>query len=87
MSSIKTSRASHATHICLYKKLRSRILKCCASIYFNKQFLKHNLTPKHTKIKIAHTSPAAPHTHTPNRKYLNVVLGYYFIYDISLGYK
>ena len=28
--------ASQASHVNLYKNLKSRILKCCASIYFNK---------------------------------------------------
>ena len=52
MSSIKIIRASQATHIYLYKKLNSKILKCCASIYFNKQCLKHNITPNYTKINV-----------------------------------
>ena len=39
MSSIKIIRASQATHIYLYKNLKSKILKCCANIYFNKQQL------------------------------------------------
>jgi hypothetical protein len=36
MSSIKIIKAIQATHIYLYKNLRSKILKFCASIYFNK---------------------------------------------------
>ena len=45
MSSIKIIIASEATHIYRYKNMELKILKCCASIYFNKQCLKHNLTP------------------------------------------
>ena len=62
MSSIKIIRASQATHIYLYKNLKNKILKCCASIYFNNQYLKYNLTPNYTKIKTPYTSPAATHT-------------------------
>ena len=40
MSSIKIIIASQACHINLYKNLNSKISKCCASIYFNKQCLK-----------------------------------------------
>jgi len=33
-------------------------LKCCANIYFNRQRLIKNITPKYANIKIPHTSPA-----------------------------
>ena len=62
MSSIKFIIASQATHINLYKNLKRKISNCCVSIYFNKQYPKHNLTPKYSKIKISQTSPAAKYT-------------------------
>ena len=59
MSSIKIEHASQATRIYQYKNIKRNILKCCANIYFNKQCLKHKLTPNYTKIHLPHTSPAA----------------------------
>ena len=47
MSSIKIIIASQATHINLYKNLKSKISKCCASIYFNKQCLTHSFIIKY----------------------------------------
>ena len=81
MSSIKIIRASQATHIYLYKNLRSKILKRCTSIYFNKQCLKLNPQLPHTPKY--HIPPQPPHT--PNKKYvnyLNVVLYNCFIYNL-----
>ena len=62
MSSIKIIKASQATHIYRYKNIKRKILKCCASIYFNKRCLKHNLTPSYSRINITNTSPAATYT-------------------------
>ena len=45
-----------------------KILKCCTNIYFNKQCLKHNVTPQYIKITIPITSPAAIHTHSKVNK-------------------
>ena len=54
--------ASQAKSIHLYKGLRSKILKCNANIYFNKQCLAKNLTPKYATIKVPKTSKAAQST-------------------------
>jgi hypothetical protein len=35
-----------------FRNLRSKVLKCCANIYFNHQYLKKNLTPNYPKIKM-----------------------------------
>jgi hypothetical protein len=43
----------------LYKNCRSKLLKCCANIYFNKQCLLKKVIPKYTKIKFGNSSPAA----------------------------
>jgi hypothetical protein len=45
-----------------YKNLKRRLYNCNASIYFNKQCLKKQLTPNYANIKIPNTSPAHRHT-------------------------
>ena len=62
MSSIKVAVASQARHINAYKCLKSKILIHCANIYFNKQCLEQNLSPKFANIKIPNTSSTAIHT-------------------------
>ena len=71
MSSVKIIDASQARNVTCYKSLKRKILKCCANIYFNKQCLQHNLTPKYTKIIIQITSPAAIHTQRKVNKIRN----------------
>jgi len=51
--------ARQANSVNLYKKCRSRLLKCCANIYFNKQCLLKKVIPKYAKIKLGNSSPAA----------------------------
>ena len=59
--------ASQASHINLYNNLKSKMLKWCANIYFNKQCLKQGLTPNFAKVKIPRTSPVASFTqHSPH---------------------
>jgi len=62
MSSIAIITASQARDVNQYNNLKSKVLKCCANIYFNRQCLKQNLTPNYTKIKIPNTIPAARST-------------------------
>ena len=45
MSSTKIILASHVRNIKYYENLKSKILKCCANIYFNKQCLNKILPP------------------------------------------
>jgi len=64
MEHIRTNKvkliASQARTVNLYKNLRSKLLKCCANIYFNRQCLnKKKIIPKYVNIKVANTSPAA----------------------------
>jgi len=54
--------ASQARTVNLYKNLRSKLLKCCANIYFNKQCLRKKIVPKYVNIKVANTFPAAQTT-------------------------
>jgi len=54
--------ASQARTVNLYKNLRSKLLKCCANIYFNKQCLGKKIVPKYVNIKVANTFPAAQTT-------------------------
>ena len=61
MTSIKLL-ASQAHSINRYKSTKSKLLKCCASIYFNKQCINRKITPKYAKIKVADTSPASQTT-------------------------
>jgi len=58
MASIKFI-ASQARTIFQYKNTRTKILKCCANIYFNKQCLIKKFIPVYANIKLPNTSPAA----------------------------
>jgi predicted RNase H-like nuclease (RuvC/YqgF family) len=57
MAPIKTL-ASQAKSINSYKNLRTKVMKCCANIYFTRQCLIKKVIPKYAKIKIPYTSPA-----------------------------
>jgi len=57
--------ASQAKSIYLYKSLRSKILKCNADIFFNRQCLAKNIIPKYANIKVLATSKAG---HTTQKK-------------------
>ena len=52
MSSTKIVLVSQARSKNQFRNLRSKVLKCCANIYFNHQYLKKNLTPNYPKIKM-----------------------------------
>jgi len=56
MNSIKIVTASQASIICKYRNLKHKILKYNVNIYFNKQYLNFNLTPKFVNIRIKNTS-------------------------------
>jgi len=44
----------------LYKNVRSKLLKCCANIFFNKECLvKKKAIPKYANIKFANTFPVS----------------------------
>jgi len=45
-----------------YVSLKTKLYKCNANIYFNKQCLKRQLTPSYANIKVLNTSPAYKHT-------------------------
>jgi len=51
--------ASQAHTVNLYKNLSSKLLKCCANIYFNRPYLRKKIIPNYVNIKVANTSPAA----------------------------
>jgi len=55
-------KASQARSICHYKRLKIKVLKCNADIYFNKQCLIKKIVPNYAKIKVPATSPAARKT-------------------------
>ena len=61
--------ASQAKSIYHYKSIRSKILKCNADIFFNKQCLAKNITPEYANIKVPATSKAA---HTTQYHILNL---------------
>jgi len=54
--------ASQAQSINQYKNLRTKVAKCCANIYFNKQCLYNNVIPKYAQLKVPNTSPASQST-------------------------
>ena len=43
----------------LYKNIRSKLLKCSASIYFNKQCLVKKVIPKNANLNFKNNSPAS----------------------------
>ena len=45
-----------------FESLKRKLYNCNASIYFNRQCIRQNLTPAYAKIKIPNTSPASRHT-------------------------
>jgi hypothetical protein len=51
--------ANQGRTIFQYKNIRNKVLKCCANIYFNKQFLNNKIIPSYANIKLPDTSPAA----------------------------
>jgi hypothetical protein len=61
MPHLKIMSASQSS-IRKYENLKRRLYNCNASIYFNKQCLKKQLTPNYANIKIPNTSPAHRHT-------------------------
>jgi hypothetical protein len=54
--------ASQAKSIYHYKSIRSKVIKCNAYIFFNKQCLAKNIIPKYANIKVPATSKAAHYT-------------------------
>jgi hypothetical protein len=56
---VLTSQAKTISH---YNNLRTKVMKCCANIYFNRQCLKNKIIPVYAKIKIPYTSPASATT-------------------------
>jgi hypothetical protein len=50
--------ASQGHSVKLYKNLRTKVMKCCANIYFNRQCLNKNVIPKYGNIKVPYMSPA-----------------------------
>jgi hypothetical protein len=55
-------KASQARTIYQYKNIKTKVMKCCANIYFNRQCLNKKLVPNYAKIKVPLTSPAASQT-------------------------
>ena len=51
--------ASQARTINLYKNTRSKLLKGCAKIYFNKQCLIIKVIPKYANLKFTHNYPVS----------------------------
>jgi len=51
--------ASQAKSINRYKNLRTKLAKCCANIYFNKQCLIKKVIPKYGQINVPNTTPAS----------------------------
>ena len=51
---------AHSIHI--YKNIKEKVQRCCASIYFNQQCLHLGVTPKYANIKVPFTSPASKTT-------------------------
>ena len=65
---ILTCQARSINH---YKDVRTKVMKCCANICFNRQCLTKKVIPKYANVRITYTSPATNITqkiHTIRRK-------------------
>ena len=51
--------ASQARSLYQHKKLNVKVLKCCADIFFNRQYLTKKIIPNYANIKVPVTSPAS----------------------------
>ena len=51
--------ACQAHSINQYRNIRTKIIKCCANIYFNQQCLIRKVIPNYAKFKIPYTYPAS----------------------------
>ena len=51
--------ASQARSIHQHKNLKTKVLKCCAHIFFNRQCLTKNIVPNYANIKVPITSSAS----------------------------
>jgi hypothetical protein len=51
--------ASQAHSVNSYKNLRTKGMRCCANIYFNRQSLNKKVILKYANLKVAHTFPAS----------------------------
>jgi len=58
MASIKFS-ACQARSVNHYKNLGTKVMNCCANIYFIRQCLVKEVVPKYASIKVTYTSPAS----------------------------
>ena len=56
---LRLVKSSQAHSVNTYKKLRTKVMKCCANIYFNRQCFNKKVIPIYADIKVAHTSPAS----------------------------
>jgi hypothetical protein len=54
--------ACQAYSINLYRNIRTKIMKCCANIYFNQHCLIRKVIPNYAKFKVPYTSPASQMT-------------------------
>jgi len=72
--------ASQAKSIYAYKKLREKLQRCCANIYFNQQCLQLGVIPKYARIKIPFTYPAST-TIQRKSQILRVKEGIKFLYS------
>jgi hypothetical protein len=51
--------ASKAHSFNTYKNLRTKVMKCCANIYFSRQYHNKKVVSKYANIKVAHTFPTS----------------------------
>jgi len=90
--------AGQASSINQYKNTRSKLLKCCANVYFNKQCLAKKIIPNYAELKFLNTSPSAqltskkaqttrikksPDTHTHTHIYIYIYI-YKSLYKINV---
>jgi hypothetical protein len=54
--------ACQARTIYQYKNIKTKLMKCCANIYFSRQCLNRKLVPNYANIKVPSTSPASKTT-------------------------
>jgi hypothetical protein len=63
LETIKLINAYQTKSINVYKNAKTKLMKCCANICFNKQCLKLHVIPKYAQIKFPRSSPTSISTH------------------------
>jgi hypothetical protein len=71
---------SQATTINKYKNLNTKLMKCNANIYFNKQCLNQKAIPAFARLKVPHTRTSPASLITQCKSHVKLIITYIYIY-------